>query len=104
MSPPPNDLVPLVKQALLVELRERPPFTFHITSMVSYVGSGHVYPKADTLGQPLPIRRVSKYARDAAGHEGLDSILFNGRFAVDPKFLFDLHFNRQTVRVPAALA
>ena len=93
--------MPLVQQALLEQLRERPPNALNVALVIGDVGVGEIDPEADTVRHPLPLGRVAEDRLHAAKNEALDAVFLNGRFAVDAKFLLDLDLDRQPVRVPA---
>ena len=104
LRPPPDDLVPLIEEALLRELSERPPDALDVRAVVGDVRVAEVGPEGDPLGQRLPLTGVSEDRLDALLDEGLDAVLLDGRLAVEAQLLLDLDLDRQPVRVPPRLA
>src|ERR1019366_9949758 len=83
LRPPPDDLVPLVEEPLLVELRQRPPHALDVRAVVRDVRVLEVDPEGDALGQLLPLLRVPEDRLDALLDEGLDAVRLDGGLAVD---------------------
>ncbi len=104
LRPPPNDLVPLVEEALLVELTERPPGALHVGPVVGHVRVAEVAPERDALGQLLPFARIPKDRFEALLHERFDAVRLDRRLAVDAELLLDLDLDGEAVRIPAGFA
>ena len=61
-------------------------------------------PKAEPLGQLLPLVRVTKHAFNAFANERFDAVRLDFLFRVNAKFLAHFNLDRQAVRIPAGLA
>ena len=99
-----NDLEALVKQSLVVNLFERPPFGFDIIVFIGYVRVLHIRPKADGAGEILPHALVFPHAFLAFCDERGDSVFLNLLLAVEPELFFHFQLDRQSVGIPAGLA
>ena len=100
-----HDLVALVEQPALVDLRQRPPHRLDVGLIQRAVGALEVQPEADPLGQPVPVLQEREHRRPALGVEALDPhLLLDLGLGGDAELLFDGDLHRQPVAVPAALA
>ena len=95
--------MPLVEKSTVEEFGQRPPDAFHVALVVGDVGVGEIDPEADPLGERLPLFHVPPDRFLAAMDEGFDTEGLDLRLRVDAQLLADLHFDRQTVGVPARL-
>jgi hypothetical protein len=99
-----HHLVPLVEQALRVDLGERPPDRLDIGLVQRAVGVVEVDPEADALGEAVPLLQVLEHRLAAARVEALDPEPLDLGLRGDSQLLFDRDLDRQAVAVPAALA
>ena len=97
--------MPLVEEALLEELGERPPDRLDERLVVRDVRFVEVDPETDPLGEVLPLAHVTPDALLAELDERFNAVVFDllaGFFQAQR--LADFQFDRQAVRVPARLA
>ena len=99
-----HDLVPLVEQAALPDLLERPPFRLDEIVLIGDVRMFHIRPKTDDVGELLPHALVLPDRFAALLDERLHAVLLDLILAVEPERLLHLKFHRQTVRIPARLS
>ena len=98
------DLPAFVEQVLFPEFGQRPPLRLDVGVPVGQVGAVHVEPVADPLGHPPPLPLVGADALEAGAVELLDPVVLDLLLAGEAELLLDLDLDRQSVRVPAALA
>ena len=98
-----DDLVPLVEQAFLPDLLERPPFRLDEIILVGDVGMLHVRPETDDIGELLPHALVLPDRLAALLDKRLDAVRLDLLLAVDADGLLDLELDGQAVRIPARL-
>ena len=87
-----------------MDLLDQPPHGLDVAGLEGDVGIVEVDPVADAPGQLVPVLLIARDARAAGGVERSDAVLLDLLAPVQTEFLLDLDLDRQTVRVPTALA
>ena len=64
----------------------------------------HIDPKADTVGQFLPLLDIAEHAFAALAVKVGDAVLLDFPLGSEAEFLFDFQFHGQAVGIPAAFA
>ncbi len=96
-----NDLMPLVEQAFIPDLLQRPPFGFDIFVMVGNIRVVHVCPEANAVAHRAPFLFVRPDAFLTFADKGDNAVALNLLLAIQAKYLFDLQLNGQSMRIPA---
>ena len=99
-----DDLVALIKQALFVDLLQRPPFRLDVIIFIGNIRVVHVRPKAYPVAHLLPFGLVFPNGFLALLDERLHAILLDLLLPVKAKKLFNFKLHRQTMGVPAGFA
>ena len=104
LSPPPDDLVPLIEKPAVEEVLQRPPHAFHVAAVVGNVSLVQVDPEAQPLGQLLPLLHVPKHALLALADERLHAEGLDLFLGVNAHLLAHLDLDGQSMGIPARLA
>src|SRR5512141_846065 len=99
-----KNLVPAIKQILVVQRLERPPHTLYVVVRVRDVRIAVVEPVTDALAQLFPVGAVFPDTFAAKLVELLDADLFDLLLAGDAKLLLYFDLDGKAVSVPACLA
>ena len=94
----------LIKQALFVDLLQRPPFRLDVIIFIGNIRVVHVRPKAYPVAHMLPFGLVFPNGFLALLDERLHAILLDLLLPVKAKKLFNFKLHRQTMGVPAGFA
>ncbi len=94
----------LVDEAGLPEGAEYPPTALDVAVRVRDVGLVHVDPEGDALRHLPPLLDIAEHGVAAAAVELLDAELLDAGLGAELQLALHLQLDRQTVRVPAALA
>ena len=93
--------MPLIEQALGIQLRQRPPDALDIAAVIGDVGFLAIHPEADATIQLLPFLGVDEHGFLAGARERLDAIGLDRLLAENTQGLLDLHLDRQAMGIPA---
>ena len=96
-----NDLVPLIKKPLFVDLFQRPPLRFDIVVVISDVGIVHIAPIAHAVRHLLPFVRILPDGFFAFADERFDAVCLDLRLMVESELLFHFQLDGKPVRIPA---
>ena len=99
-----NNLKSLIKQSLIPDLLQRPPFGFDEVIMIGYVRIIHVRPETNGTGEILPHPLVFPYTFLALPDKGIKSVLFDLFLAVKSQFLLHFQFNGKSMGIPACFS
>ena len=99
-----DDLVALVEQAAVPQLRERPPHRLDVGVVERAVRVLEVDPVADPLGQPRPVVEELEHGLAALLVELGDAVALDVGLLREAELLLDRDLDRQAVAVPAGLA
>ena len=100
LSPPPDDLMSLVKEPLVEERLERPPDRFDKRLMERHIGVIEIDPEPEPFGQFFPLLCVTKDVLNTVVNERFDTVRLDLFLRVNPQFFTDFDLDRQTVGIP----